>query len=108
MAIVNTKTAKDFKSEVIESQGVVLVDFWAEWCPPCHAMAPVLEKVASKEDRKVVKVDVDASEDNNNLARKYEVSSIPNMVLFKNGKVVERFIGVIPESVILEAYKKHS
>lgn len=98
MAIYNTETSEEFSSKVIKNDKLVLVDFWAEWCPPCHAMAPILEAIAKKMDDKidVVKVDIELSQDNAKLAGEYEVRSIPNMKVFKNGKLVHELIGVMP------------
>jgi thioredoxin 1 len=93
----NTINIKDdtFEDEVIKSKVPVLVDFWAPWCGPCKAAAPVLEKVAGdyKGKLKVCKLNVD---DQRNTAIKYGVMSIPTMNLFKNGQVVGRITGVTP------------
>jgi thioredoxin 1 len=84
---------EDFVKEVLESDKPVLVDFWAEWCMPCKMMAPVLEEVAaSLEDKvKVVKVNVAENEE---LASEYNVQSIPDLRIFKNGKIVEELVGM--------------
>lgn len=81
-------------SEVIESTTPVLVDFWAEWCGPCRAIAPTLEQIATDKAGalKIAKVDVDAHSD---LAAQFEVRSIPALLLFKNGEVVERMVGAM-------------
>ena len=102
MALYNTTTQKEFKEKVLESNKVVLVDFWAEWCPPCRMMAPVLEASAKKLDKDfdVVKVNIEDSADNQHLAGEYEVRSIPNMIIFKNGKAVKTFIGAMPQHVL--------
>lgn len=82
-----------FQEEVIESKVPVLVDFWASWCGPCRMVAPVLEEMAQDyQDRlKVVKVNVDENPD---TASRYSVMSIPTMILFKNGEVLETLVGV--------------
>lgn len=101
MALYNTTTKKEFQEKVLESDRLVLVDFWADWCPPCHAMAPILENASSDIDGfDVVKVDIEASADNQSLAGEYEVRSIPNMIVFKNGAVVKTLIGARPQSVL--------
>lgn len=97
-------TGKDsFNTEVIKSSVPVLVDFWAPWCGPCRMMAPVLDSLAEKFDGKLKIVKVDTEEvDNRELAYKYQIQSIPNMKLFKDGQVVQDFIGFRPESVFFE------
>lgn len=98
MSVINTMTKDEFKKNATNSDKVVLVDFWAEWCPPCRAMAPVLENIASKYEGKldVVKVDIEASQDNNRLASEHGVQGIPNMVVYKGGKVVKNLVGMRP------------
>lgn len=102
MAVITVLTDKEFEENVLQSDKVVLVDFWAAWCAPCRMMAPVLDKVAAEFDDKfdVVKVDVEASADNQNQAAKYGVRGIPNMQVFKGGKVVDELIGYRPEPTI--------
>ncbi len=73
-------TDATFETEVLQSGEPVLVDFWAEWCGPCHAVAPVLEKIAEERNLKLVKVNIDENQD---LAMRYGIQSIPNMVLFE-------------------------
>ena len=89
-----------FQSVVKESTQPVLVDFWATWCGPCRMIAPVLEEVAAERpDVKVCKVNVDEEQE---LAISYGVSSIPTLLVFKNGQVVNKSIGAVPKAKILE------
>ena len=87
----------DFDSEVLEAGEPVIVDFWAEWCGPCHAVAPVLEKVAEERNIKLVKVNID---ENQELAMRYGVQSIPNMMLFENGAPKAAAVGAMPKGML--------
>ena len=89
----------------IISKPLVLIDFFAEWCMPCVMMAPVIEELNEKlKNVKFAKVNVD---DNSELARKFKVMSIPCLIIFKQGKEVERITGSVPAEVIEEKLKKH-
>ena len=89
-------TESTFEQEVLNSQTPVIVDFWAEWCGPCHAVAPVLEKIAEerKDEVKLVKVNIDEEQ---SLSMKYGVMSIPTMILFKDGEPAAAAIGARPK-----------
>lgn len=102
MALINSLTKQDFDDKVLKSKKVVLVDFWADWCPPCRAMAPILEKTAERLDDKadVVKVDIEANPENKQMAINYAVQSIPNMVIFKDGQEVDRIIGLTQQNAL--------
>lgn len=93
--VLNINGENNFNQEVLSASEAVLVDFWAPWCMPCRMMAPILDELAVKMAGKVkvVKVDTENSE-NRNLAMTYNIQSIPNMKLFKGGKVVGEFIGL--------------
>jgi len=93
-------TNANFEQEVIKSNLPVLVDFWAPWCQPCLMMAPALEELSEELDGKlkICKLNTEIPE-NQQLAIQYQVQSIPNMKLFKNGEVVKEFIGLRPKSV---------
>lgn len=95
---------KDFKNEI--EKGVVLVDFFATWCMPCRMMAQILEEVDEEVSSyaKIVKVDVDQSE---NLAKTFGVMSIPTLILFKNGEMVEKQVGVMQKNQCVELIKKY-
>ena len=109
MALFNTTTQQEFDEKVLKSNKVVLVDFWAEWCPPCRAMAPILHDLATDMDRDVdvVKVDVEASPDNAQLASQHHVQGIPNMQMYKNGKVVDTIIGMVPKPHLEDTLLAH-
>lgn len=101
-AIVLNK--ENFKQEVLEAKVPVLVDFWATWCGPCQMMGPVVEELAQENpDVKVCKVNVDEEME---LAREYRVMSIPTFLVFKNGEVTGRTLGVQQKEELLELLKK--
>ena len=91
-----TVTDGTFPSEVEQHQGLVLVDFWAEWCGPCRMIAPALEEIAGQlgDKVKIVKLNVD---ENPNTAAKYGIMSIPTLMLFKNGEIASRQVGAAPK-----------
>jgi thioredoxin len=90
-------TAATFDEEVLASDGKVIVDFWAEWCGPCHAVAPVLDRIADEHSVKIVKVDIDHEQ---GLAQRYGVASIPMMILFENGEPQASAVGAMPKGVL--------
>jgi thioredoxin 1 len=99
-------TNESFSKEVLESKGLVLVDFWAPWCGPCRMLSPILEEVAKEvESVKVGKVNVD---EERGLAERYDIMSIPAVFLFKDGERVETMIGVKPKEEYLEVLKNYS
>lgn len=92
-------TKDNFQSEVLESRVPVLADFWAGWCGPCRMLAPVIDEIAAERtDIKVGKIDVDEEPD---LARTYRIMSIPTLVVFQNGNVVNKSVGVLSKEEIL-------
>lgn len=93
----------NFEEEVIKSEKVVLVDFYAEWCGPCKMLAPVIEQIAKEnEEIKVAKINVDDSQE---LAEKYGVMSIPTLVVIKNGEEIKRQVGLASKTEILNMIK---
>src|SRR4051794_40118463 len=95
-----------FQSEVVSSDTPVLVDFWAEWCGPCKMIAPVLENMAEEyaDTLRIAKLDVD---NNPRTSMTYNVMSIPTLLLFKDGQVVEKLIGYMPKERLLSRIKPH-
>jgi len=92
---LNDVTDDNFKSEVLEADGPVLVDFWAPWCGPCRVVHPVLEEMdAEREDLDIVSINVD---ENQQTATQYEVLSIPTLILFKDGAIAKKVIGAMPK-----------
>jgi thioredoxin 1 len=103
-ANVNVKefTDQNFEAEVLKSTDPVLVDFWAEWCPPCRMLTPTIEKLATDYAGKVKvgKVDTDSNRD---VSIKYGIMSIPTVILFRNGEVTKKFVGLRNEKEFREA-----
>lgn len=88
-------TKENFQSEVLDGQGTVLIDFWADWCGPCRMLSPIVDEVAAQHSEvKVGKIDIDAQPE---LANQYGVMSIPTLLVFKNGQKVGESVGLIPK-----------
>lgn len=98
MAVLHI-TKDTFQAEVLESEKTVLLDFWATWCGPCRMIGPVLEEVAlEREDVKVCKIDVDQEPE---LARQFQIMSIPTLIVMEKGKIINQALGAMPKNSVL-------
>jgi thioredoxin 1 len=106
MANVMAVTDADFRSEVEQHEGLAVVDFWATWCAPCRMIAPILDQLAGEYEgkAKVAKLDVDS---NQATATKFKVRSIPTILFFKNGQLVDQVVGAVPKPKLEEVFRKH-
>lgn len=99
-------TKDNFEQEVVSSDKVVMVDFWAPWCGPCRAVGPIMDELSEEYDgkAKVAKLNVD---DEGEIAAKFRIMSIPTIMIFKNGEVVEKLIGARPKTELAGLIDKH-
>ena len=100
-------TDADFEAQIEKHDGLAVVDFWATWCGPCRLIAPILEQLASEYEgkAKVAKLDVDA---NVRTASRFNVRSIPTILFFKNGKLVDQVVGAVPKAQLDAKFKQHA
>ncbi|MBT4153498.1 MAG: thioredoxin [Candidatus Magasanikbacteria bacterium] len=101
-------TEANFKSEVLESDVPVLVDFWAPWCGPCQMMGPIVDELAEAADATKIKIGKVNVDENQAISGEYQVMSIPTFLMFKDGKVVDTLVGGVPRDKIQELLDKHS
>ena len=104
MTAIKNCNENDFENEVLKSNLPVIVDFWAEWCGPCKMLTPILEELSNemKNEINVVKVNLDENQD---LAMKYSIRSIPTLLLFKDGNLIDTKVGLLPKNEIVTWYK---
>jgi len=106
MSQIITVTKDNFKEEVLNSDLLVLVDFWAPWCGPCQMLGPILEEISQELSGqvKICKINIEEAE-NQELALSYQVRSIPNMKLFKQGEIIKEFVGLRSQEDLMEEIK---
>lgn len=106
MSIINEINNQNFENEVLKSETLTVVDFWATWCGPCRKLIPVLEEIASEYDGKVKFVKINTDE-NIEIAKQYSVSGLPTLLIFKNGEPKDRLVGLMPKSSIVSNIQKN-
>ena len=104
MTAIKNCNENDFENEVLKSSLPVIVDFWAEWCGPCKMLTPILEELSNemKNEINIVKVNLDENQD---LAMKYSIRSIPTLLLFKEGNLIDTKVGLLPKNEIITWFK---
>jgi len=107
MANITAVTDADFKTEIEQHEGLAVVDFWATWCAPCRLIAPILDQLATEYagKAKVTKLDVDS---NQATATKFKVRSIPTVLFFKNGQLVDQVVGAVPKPQLELKFRQHA
>ncbi len=106
MTAIKNCNENDFENEVLKSNLPVIVDFWAEWCGPCKMLTPILEELSNemKNEINIVKVNLDENQD---LAMKYSIRSIPTLLLFKEGNLIDTKVGLLPKNEIVTWFKSN-
>ena len=104
--MVQEVNISNFQTEVLNSDKITIVDFFADWCGPCRKLSPIIEEVEQElaDKAKFTKINTD---DNIDLAKEYQISGIPTLLVFKNGALVERMVGLMPKSSIITNIEKH-
>ncbi|PGH20158.1 thioredoxin [Fusobacterium polymorphum] len=103
MAIIKG-TKENFEAEVLKASGVVVVDFGANWCGPCKSLVPILDEVVEEDpNKKIVKVDIDEQEE---LAAQYKIMSVPTLLVFRNGEIIDKSIGLIQKHEVKALFAK--
>ena len=104
--MVQELNVDNFETEVVKNEKVTVVDFFADWCGPCRKLSPIIEEIETELSEKVkfAKINTD---DNIELAKKYQISGIPTLLVFKNGELKERMVGLMPKSSIITHIEKH-
>lgn len=105
MAVLHIENSEQFETEILKSEQLCMVDFWAEWCMPCKMLAPIIDQLAQEADPSVTiaKVNIDECQD---IAAAYNIQSIPTILLFKNGEVIKQSVGVQPKSALEQMLKE--
>lgn len=96
----------NFEEEVVNAENLTIVDFWAPWCGPCRKLGPVLDEVSQEFEGKIKVVKLNTDE-NLKTAKEYSVSGLPTLLIFKDGKAVERLVGLMPKTTIISNIEKH-
>ena len=105
MATIEELNDNNFKQNVVETKGIVVVDFWAQWCGPCRKLMPLMEQIQNEfQEIKIYKIDVDK---NINTSKEYGISSLPSVLIFKNGEVKELMVGMMQKSAIVSNIRKY-
>lgn len=99
-------TDATFENEVLKNESITVVDFWAPWCGPCRKMGPVLDEIAGEFDGKIKVAKINTDE-NLKIAKEYQISGLPSIVIFKNGEAKETLVGLMPKSAIVSNIEKH-
>lgn len=97
-------TKENFEAEVLKSEGIVIVDFGANWCGPCKSLMPILDEIVEEDStRKIVKVDIDEQEE---LAADYKIMSVPTLLVFRNGEIIDKSVGLIQKDEVKALFAK--